>query len=159
MSGMIRIRSGGQTGADRAALDAALDAGVECGGWCPAGRQAEDGRIPNRYPLTELADAGYAQRTLRNVTDSDGAVIFYFDTPMGGTELTLAFCIEQQRPYLLIDACEMSEIRAVERIRRFVECREVADLNVAGPRAGDEQRVYAYVYKALSTFFKAAEMD
>ncbi|WP_425480035.1 YpsA SLOG family protein [Aerolutibacter ruishenii] len=35
---LLRIVSGGQTGADRAALDAALAAGFECGGWCPEGR-------------------------------------------------------------------------------------------------------------------------
>jgi Circularly permutated YpsA SLOG family len=39
------IVSGGQTGADRAALDRALAHGVECGGWCPKGRKAEDGPI------------------------------------------------------------------------------------------------------------------
>ena len=45
--------SGGQTGADRAALDWALYRGIECGGWCPKGRKAEDGPIAKRYPLIE----------------------------------------------------------------------------------------------------------
>lgn len=49
-----KIISGGQTGADRAALDAALSGGFPVGGFCPAGRQAEDGEIPKRYPLTEI---------------------------------------------------------------------------------------------------------
>jgi hypothetical protein len=48
-----KIVSGGQTGVDRAALDAALAAGFPCGGWCPRGRRAEDGPIPDRYPLQE----------------------------------------------------------------------------------------------------------
>jgi len=42
----LKIMSGGQTGVDRGALEAALELGIECGGWCPAGRLAEDGRIP-----------------------------------------------------------------------------------------------------------------
>ena len=41
----ITIISGGQTGADQAALDWALDRNVECGGWRPKGRKAEDGPI------------------------------------------------------------------------------------------------------------------
>lgn len=70
--------SGGQTGVDRGALDAALDAGRPCGGWCPAGRRAEDGKIPDRYPLAEVSAPGCAARTLRNVLDSDGTVIIHF---------------------------------------------------------------------------------
>ena len=36
-----KIISGGQTGADRAALDFALDHGIPHGGWCPMGRLAD----------------------------------------------------------------------------------------------------------------------
>ncbi|RTR01064.1 hypothetical protein EKG36_14450 [Halomonas nitroreducens] len=52
---LARIISGGQSGVDRAALDAALAAGFPCGGWCPADRRAEDGPIPERYPVTLFA--------------------------------------------------------------------------------------------------------
>jgi hypothetical protein len=44
-----KIVSGGQTGADRAALDWAISRGVPHGGWCAKGRKAEDGPIPARY--------------------------------------------------------------------------------------------------------------
>ena len=74
----MKIVSGGQTGVDRAALDAALERGVEAGGWCPEGRVAEDGVIPEQYPVKELPKAGYLQRTKRNVIDSDGTAIFVF---------------------------------------------------------------------------------
>jgi hypothetical protein len=49
----IRIVSGGQTGADRAALDWAIRRGAEHGGWCPKGRRALDGPLPACYRLTE----------------------------------------------------------------------------------------------------------
>jgi hypothetical protein len=32
------------------ALDVALELDMPCGGWCPRGRKAEDGAIPDRYP-------------------------------------------------------------------------------------------------------------
>ncbi len=62
---MIKIISGGQTGVDRAALDAALESGVNVGGWCPQGREAEDGPIAEKYLLQELPDSGYKKRTLK----------------------------------------------------------------------------------------------
>jgi hypothetical protein len=62
-----KIISGGQTGVDRGALDAALVHAFPCGGWCPADRSAEDGRIPDRYPLKPLARGGYRARTRRPV--------------------------------------------------------------------------------------------
>ncbi len=58
-----KIVSGGQTGADRAALDFAIAHGIPHGGWCPQGRLAEDGTIDARYRLKETPSADYPQRT------------------------------------------------------------------------------------------------
>jgi hypothetical protein len=51
-----RIISGGQTGADRAALDFAIAHRIPHGGWCPKGRRAEDGVIPKRHALPETSN-------------------------------------------------------------------------------------------------------
>jgi Circularly permutated YpsA SLOG family len=67
-----KIVSGGQTGADRAGLDFAMEVGLDHGGYVPKGRKAEDGRIDDRYQLTELATTSYPVRTRRNVMESDG---------------------------------------------------------------------------------------
>lgn len=69
-----RLVSGGQTGVDRAALDVGLELGIPCG-WCPKGRKAENGTIPNRSPLTQTPSANYSQRTRWNVRDSAGTLI------------------------------------------------------------------------------------
>ena len=71
-----KIISGGQTGADCAALDFAIEHGIPHGGWCPGGRLAEDGPIDARYQLKETPSANYTQRTEWNVRDSDGTVVF-----------------------------------------------------------------------------------
>ena len=62
-----KIISGGQTGADRAALDFALAHGIPHGGWCPRRRLAEDGALEERYELQETPEDDYAQRTEWNV--------------------------------------------------------------------------------------------
>jgi hypothetical protein len=103
-SKLLKVISGGQTGVDRGALDAALALEVECGGWCPAGRLAEDGTIPKQYPMIELANSGYAERTARNVADSDGTLVISNGEPLGGTRETVDRCIEMRKPYLMIDS-------------------------------------------------------
>jgi hypothetical protein len=152
----LTILSGGQTGADRAALDAALAAGVVCGGWCPEGRRAEDGVIPARYPLRELPGGDYPKRTRANVEDSDGTVIFYWRRPSGGTELTLRHCIDRRKPYLLIDSAELSAGRAAARLREFVAEQAIQRLNVAGPRASGAPTIHGYVYAALRHLLQPA---
>ena len=153
----LKIISGGQTGVDRAALDAALQTGTECGGWCPEGRLAEDGNIPLLYPISELKGAGYKERTLQNVIDSDGTVIIYFSTLSGGTEKTLLFCLNQKKPYLLVDATELSPERAVERLHQFVAGNSIGILNVAGPRASEEILAYAYTLKVITCYLSVLE--
>jgi len=70
-----KVVSGGQTGVDRAGLDAAVNAGFPIGGYCPKGRLAEDGTIPEKYPMIELDSPESYYRTEKNVQDSDGTLI------------------------------------------------------------------------------------
>lgn len=93
----MKIVSGGQTGADRAALEWAISRGIPHGGWCPKGRLAEDGIIPAQYNLHEMKSADYLRRTEQNVIDSDGTVIF---TLTGGSKRTMGFAAKHLRPVL-----------------------------------------------------------
>jgi hypothetical protein len=138
------VISGGQTGVDRGALDAALSLGVACGGWCPTGRAAEDGVIPARYPLTALRDAGYDERTVKNVEDSDGTLIITFGRASGGTARTIEICKQLGRPHLIVDAAGVALEDAVNDAVRFVRKKDIRRLNVAGPRASVEPRAYEY---------------
>jgi hypothetical protein len=145
----IRIISGGQTGADRAALDAALERGVPCGGWCPDGRLAEDGSIPARYPLIPLPGGSYDDRTRRNVLDADATVILCFGPPFGGAETTRRACIALQKPLLVIDAAVVNADQAARQIVGFVTEHEIGVLNVAGPRVGDQPEIEPYTALAV----------
>jgi hypothetical protein len=150
----VKIISGGQTGVDRAALDVALRYGIDSGGWCPTGRLDEFGRIPDRYPLKELESGGLTERTLHNVKDSDGTVIIYPGKLSGGTEQTVKFCVEQQRPHELIEASAVSIENAAQLIADFVRANKIDILNVAGPRASEWPGGYDYASRVLEAFLE-----
>ncbi len=156
--GLERIVSGGQTGVDRAALDAALDLGMACGGWCPKGRRAEDGRIPERYPLTETPTSFYPQRTEWNVRDSDGTLVLTFGAPRGGTALTLRLARRFARPFLEVDLTDSSGPQAA---RSWIEERGIRVLNVAGPREGEGPGIHAaarqYLLRVLASHPQPAD--
>lgn len=103
MSRMAKIVSGGQTGADRGGLDAAIYCNMPYGGWCPKGRKAEDGVIPDKYHLQEHASADYLARTEANVVDSDATVIFTMGVLEGGSKKTAQFAKKHNKPCLHVD--------------------------------------------------------
>jgi hypothetical protein len=133
-----KIVSGGQTGVDRGALDAAIALGMEHGGWCPQGRLAEDGRIPDCYRLEETDSPDYPVRTERNVLDSDATLILYRGQLSGGTLLTVRFAEQHQRPCLSVDLD--SPLEPAE-IRQWIEKHRVKVLNVAGPRESQSPNI------------------
>ena len=151
----LKIISGGQTGVDRAALDVALRHGIECGGWCPTGRIDEVGKIPDRYPVQELQSGGFTERTLQNVKDSDGTVVIYPGELRGGTEQTVRFSVDLERPRQLIDASKISAEEAAKLIAEFVRENKIGILNVAGPRQSEWPEGYDYASRALTAFLMA----
>ena len=139
---------------DRAALDVALKHGIECDGWCPAGRLDEFGRIPDRYTVQELQAGGFDERTMQNVKDSDGTVIIYPGKLAGGTEQTVRFCVELQRPHQLIDASKLSAEDGAKLISDFVRENQIGILNVAGSRQSEWADGYDYAFRALDRFLQ-----
>jgi predicted Rossmann fold nucleotide-binding protein DprA/Smf involved in DNA uptake len=154
----ITIISGGQTGADRAALDFALAHGLAHGGWCPRGRLAEDGPLDPRYELRQTPAGRYAQRTEWNVRDSDATVVFTIaGRPQGGTALTINLADRLGKPWLHVtrdgdDPPILAPPSLTEHAARLVEFlrqHDVRRLNVAGPRASQEPDVADFVRGVL----------
>lgn len=138
-----RIVSGGQTGVDRAALDAAIAAAVPHGGWCPAGRRAEDGEIPPKYDLTEMASESYIARTRQNVADSDGTLILTRGAPRGGTRATAEHADKIGRPLWVTDFKRMIDPDAeIAAILDWMAEHDIETLNVAGPRESTGSGIY-----------------
>lgn len=146
-----KIISGGQTGADIAALDVALHYNFPHGGWCPRGRLSLDGPIPAKYLLTETPSSGYPQRTEWNVRDSDGTVVFtYAKEPTGGSLKTVQLTKKHNKPCLHVSR---SMYDPAAKIIKFVSDYDIRELNVAGSRESKEPGIYEWVKDILSYAF------
>lgn len=146
-----KIISGGQTGADQAALDVAINIGIPHGGWIPKGRKTEKGVLPDKYLLQEMPDGNYANRTEKNVIDSDGTLILSHGKLSGGSELTRVFAEKLKRPCLYLDLNIRSVLQAAQMIKNWIMKHNIEVLNVAGPRESNDPKIYQATVDILRT--------
>jgi hypothetical protein len=146
-----RIISGAQTGADRGGLDVALALGIPTGGWCPKGRRAEDGKIPDKYVLMEATSSSYPQRTFLNVRGSDGTVIFTRGAieAESGCALTAKYCRAEGKPCISVDLGRTDFREAAAGIRKFIVDEKIKTLNVAGSRESKAPGIALEVKRVL----------
>jgi hypothetical protein len=140
-----KIISGGQTGADRAALDVALKVGIPHGGWIPKGRKTENGPLPEKYQLKEMPTASYEARTEQNVTDSDGTLIVAHGKLTGGSDYTRQMTLKHKNQLLGIDLNLIGHYDAASLAASWIRMQHVKVLNVAGPRASEDRQIYSDV--------------
>jgi len=100
---LIKLISGGQTGADYISLEVAEELGIPTGGTAPKGWRTENGPNPElgtRFGLVESYSVDYMPRTRDNVRDSAGTVIFDYHNS-GGSIQTKNICVRLGRPYII----------------------------------------------------------
>jgi len=146
---IAKIISGGQTGADRAALDVAIKLSIPHGGWIPKGRKTEDGTLPEIYRIKEMPTASYPKRTEQNVIDSDGTLIIARGKLTGGTDYTRQMTLKHKKQLLGIDLNLASHFDAASLIVSWIKLQRVQVLNVAGPRASKDPGIYSDVTRIL----------
>jgi hypothetical protein len=150
---MLKIISGGQTGADRAALDWAIEHGFGHGGWCTLGRKAEDGIIGAKYQLTETDSANYRARTIRNVVESDATLIANIGELDGGSLETLRIAERHGKPVRVVQLDTAGTDRDIEEVREWLRHSTIAILNIAGPRESKRPGIYVATRELLDRLF------
>jgi hypothetical protein len=150
--GFAGLVSGGQTGADRGGIEAAIEMDAHYTGWCPKGRRAEDGRIPDHIVLTESRSEGYLLRTEINVAFAGATLIFTYGPLTGGSKKTLEFITAQSKPYMWIDLHNEGDYAPA--ILQFIHDHQVTFLNIAGNREskapGIQQKVKTIMMQVLA---------
>ncbi len=156
---ITKIISGGQTGADRAALDWAIKDGIPHGGSIPKGRRTEDGPLPDKYNLQEMPTASYPQRTEQNILDSDGTLIISHGPLKGGSALTRKLALRHGKPCIHINLNQFSQEEAASGILEWMKENEIKILNVAGPRASEDLRIYKETIDLLTSLHLTKFLD
>ena len=147
---VMKIISGGQTGADQAGLAVAKRLGIPTGGFVPKGFLTEAGPRPDlaaEYGLEETDTAAYPERTERNVRLADGTVVFG-DARSPGSMLTIRLCRRHGRPCLTIPP-DAAPDQAARQLRAWLDEHRIATLNVAGNRASQAPEIAQLVRAVL----------
>lgn len=143
-SRLVKVISGGQTGADQGALVAAKAFGLLTGGWAPYGWRTQDG--PNlllkSFGLKEHVDPDYGGRTEANVKEADFTLGIAINPSSPGMTLTKSLCKKHDKPYFCIhilpaytsdDQLAELELQLGEAVRS-IALMQPRVLNVAGNR-------------------------
>ncbi|WP_244154333.1 putative molybdenum carrier protein [Desulfospira joergensenii] len=154
-----KIISGGQTGADRAALDVAIKFNIPHGGWISRGRKTEAGPLPERYRLREILEADYPARTKRNIMDSQGTAIISRGKLTGGSLLTQSFARVKGKPNVHIDLSMNEAFEASLVLQSFILENGIEVLNLAGPRASHDPGIYFDVKTILESVLYMLFLD
>ncbi|MDY0220779.1 MAG: putative molybdenum carrier protein [Desulfobacterium sp.] len=154
-----KIISGGQTGADRAALDTAIKFNIDHGGWVPLGRCAEDGVLGEHYQMQEMPTDSYPRRTEQNVKESHATLIITRGPLTGGSLLTKKLASTHKKPCAHLNLMNMDEFEAAVVLNSFIQDHSVEVLNVAGPRASSDPGIYRDVKAILETMIYMQLME
>lgn len=164
MSKIVELRSGGQSGADRGAMDAARHCGVRVCGWCPAGGWAEDYPEPPGvlvlYPeMIETPSSNVLQRTEWNIRDSSCAIVLNTraSSTSPGTDAGFTFYEKYGTPHFelyLDDARSLDEQveDACEWLRELDD--EAIVLAFGGPRESEYPGVYGIAFAVVELLLR-----
>ena len=155
---IARIRTGGQIGVDRAAMDIAREFNIPLCGWCPKGGWAEDYPTPPGllvdYPeLRETPSAGTFQRTMWNMRDADAilTIIPLDSRESTGTDVGLNIGKELHKPMITVSG--IKDLPAI--IRWLNQLPDGITLCVGGPRASECSSAYEVAKDILSEVLRS----
>lgn len=144
-----KIISGGQTGAERAALDVAVKFKIHHSGWVPKGRLAEDGPISNKYQLYEMPITSDSKKTEQNVLHADANLIISHGSLSGSCSYTKKVAMKYGLPWYHVNLSNTSFFQEALLILKWIEKIKIKVLNVTGPRASQDPTIYEDVTNVL----------
>jgi len=90
---------------------------------------------------------------------SDATMILCRGEPSGGTALTIKYCEQLNKPYMVYqlkagEALYVGSLEYPQEIAYWLNTQNIEVLNVAGPREGKHCLIYDYAYAFLRELFQ-----
>lgn len=156
---LIKVISGGQTGADQASLVAATACGLSTGGAISRGFRTLEGPRPDLgdlYGLVEMPTSDYPPRTERNVVDSDATIRIATHWSSPGERLTLKLIKKHGKPYFDVNARTPCDYVTVVN---WLQTVDPTVLNVAGNSEETSPGIHDFAVKFLISVFRQLLTD
>jgi hypothetical protein len=140
-----KIISGGHTSTDRAVLDAAIKLGIPYDGWIPKGRTTKTGTLPETYHLQEMATDNYTECIKRNIKDSKGTLIIFYDKLIGNLYDAERETLKLNHQLLGVDFKQKNALQAASLVNDWVQLRKIDVLYVIALSAAENPNIKNHV--------------
>jgi hypothetical protein len=160
-TGLEKVISGAQTGADRAGLLAAEQLGIATGGFMPKGFLASDGKQPlfaARFGIEEHKSPLYPPRTRDNIRAACATLCLEGQCESKGVVLTRNLAIKANKPLLRIQfqtgpAGELTPSCLPDQVQAWIRQLQIRVLNIAGNEEskapGLQLAAWAFLFEVL----------
>lgn len=155
---IIKVISGGQTGADRAGLVTAKKLGIQTGGWMPKGFLAQDGNHPEfaeLYGIKEHESEKYPPRTALNVKGSDGTIRIARNWESAGERLTFKMIRQYKKPFIDVPFLRPGDgvPKTVGEVIDWLKFWKIKIVNIAGNSESAAPGIFKYACAFLEDVF------
>ncbi len=153
---IVKIISGGQTGADKGGLIAAKKANIKTGGIAPKSFMTEAGKDPSlksEYGLRENFSDDLKERTLSNLRGAHCTIVFATKPGSRGTKFTIDSLEKEKRMHIVLSPFETD---ATEKVREFLDLvyeryKNPLIVNIAGNRESRSKGIEEKVVEVIGS--------
>ena len=158
---LVKVISGGQSGADIAGVRAGKKSGHEVGGTMPNGFRTLDGPKPEyavEYNMKEHSSAAYPPRTYQNAKDSDATLRFAHNFASSGEKCTMKAIVQYKKPHFDVlvkdpNTFSVEDIQHPKMVAAWLHEQRIQILNVAGNSEQTCPGIEAWVERFMTAVF------
>ena len=159
MNMVLKIISGGQTGAERAALDFAIRMNIPHCGYIPMSKAPLTGPYRGRYNLQLMPTFSRIKSIEQNVIDSDGTLVISHRKVSVDVKYSLEMSVLHSKPHLHVVLHQKATSQVSQDIKRWIKDNNIEILNVTGPMATKDPNIYDAVMNILEKYYYSAIDD